>query len=42
MNQIMMSQIMTTQSLCLGAVIAQVQTMRVCPVEVKGLDLVRG
>ena len=32
----MMSQIMTKQSLCLGAVIAQVQTMAV--VEVKGLD----
>ena len=40
MNQNRMSQIMMPQSLCLGAVIAQVLTMRVGPVEVKGLDLV--
>ena len=41
MNQNMMSQIMTTNSLCPGAVIAQVQTMSVGPVEIKGLDLVQ-
>ena len=41
MNQNMMSRIMMTQSLCLGAVIAQVQTIKVGPVEIKGLDLIR-
>ena len=40
MNQNMMFQIMTTQSLCLGVVIVQVKMIRVGPEEIKGLDLV--